>query len=1115
MSRRTVRAAVVWTVLGCAGLASGAQLKYAQMWATKPVACAQAIANVPAPVTTFQSTDPQAYLWFYVEGILAGDVVASEYYTPSGDYYAPASGPWLAVDESGDYCFTDVPMPIAGAAPATLPGVWKVRGSLNGQTLFELTFTIVAAGGGPQPAISGLVSAADYSAGLAPGAMMAIFGSELAAELSVGSTMPLPTELNGVRVEVIDGGVSRWAALFFISPGQINAQMPFGITGSTVQVRVMRGASASAAVTVAMAARAPRLFTRDMSGVGETILVHAADWTLVTADSPAVPGEYVILYLTGLGEVTPAAQTGAPGGDNATWGPLNYCSYSVTVTVEGKPGTVVFAGLAPGFVGLYQVNWQVPAGLAEGPHPVVVTSGTAQSQANVYLFVGRAAELTPADVVKSALESQVRGDVDGLLNYYARDQFLEENWETGRKVAETVAAHVTFSDFEFTELATAMGDQGTMAAVRAVVTFTVRNHEGQFPMKNGVMALLKRVNGEWKLIEIDADAYLNQEFYEDSLEPGLRRAARAAEPLDLRTINQAVTEAMKRSTINEYKLGFGGAAAIIGMIPVIGDGIANAYQIIDTLNNTYDLLQELRQYGFGELAPLKAQQVAIGIMQIVTEVIPGLDTFTDTVSLSLDQLVHNLERARALGTFRAMVASQIFVDAQLNPRLYLWNVPKSDPRLGLQWVEDPGVETSYDKPPLSVFLVSNVALGKLIPFRVVGELSTRVDSLIAEPFQALGASTRGLNYYLPVDASLLLRDYVPTGARILDNFGGDVSGGPLVFGQVTCRRGKQEFAVSLRNGETTKPVQIFSEVMNGVTQFQIDGTNGEPVRVGVNQTLGGVRVFGKPAEGSDPLKMVDLTNRPECLSMSVVDPKVVRLERGETISFTGLKEGNTRWQLDLPGDQAGLASAVTREVQVVVGGVDPGLEGLQRMDGIYMEMALDGQLDTGGETITHFGFAVAASPPQGLHWEGNRFHATGVSPYLGFAQEYDLEGTVNASTHVLESARMQATQRNEDGVIWIKFDVELKNVAPHLDLPDWIEYFRRKGEGANPVTQVSACRMTNLDFAHPTYECVNGISDGAGVSLLMKLQDLVPDPVVAGPVPRRPSRGKTAEAVGR
>jgi uncharacterized protein (TIGR03437 family) len=240
---------------------------------------------------------------------------------------------------------------------------------------------VLAQSAAPTITPGGVVNAADYTPAVAPGMNIAVFGNSLAsasgASIAIGT--PLPTVLDGTSVEMNGQAIP----LFFVSPTQINAQMPFGVSGQ-VQVRVRTAAGVSAPATVTVTASAPRLFTKTMDGKGEPILVHNTDWSLVSAASPARPGEYVILFLTGLGAVSPAIAAGQAGGDNGQNGPLNQLpAGAVTVVFGGKPVAILFAGLAPGWVGLYQINLQVPADMVRGTFAVVASTKDGWSQPGV------------------------------------------------------------------------------------------------------------------------------------------------------------------------------------------------------------------------------------------------------------------------------------------------------------------------------------------------------------------------------------------------------------------------------------------------------------------------------------------------------------------------------------------------------------------------------------------------------------------------------------------------------------------------------------------------------------------------------------------------------------
>jgi uncharacterized protein (TIGR03437 family) len=148
------------------GVASAVKLeRYMMLRVEPPRDCSTATL---IPVSTFVTTDANAYLWFSVSGANAGDVAASEYYSPDGRLYTPASGPWQPLGQPGDWCFVDAPFQIAGAPPASLPGLWTVRVTYNGTLLFTLTFTIVSSSGGANLILNGDAEASVASASCSP-----------------------------------------------------------------------------------------------------------------------------------------------------------------------------------------------------------------------------------------------------------------------------------------------------------------------------------------------------------------------------------------------------------------------------------------------------------------------------------------------------------------------------------------------------------------------------------------------------------------------------------------------------------------------------------------------------------------------------------------------------------------------------------------------------------------------------------------------------------------------------------------------------------------------------------------------------------------------------------
>jgi uncharacterized protein (TIGR03437 family) len=210
----------------------------------------------------------------------------------------------------------------------------------------------------PVPSFSsnGVVHAASFEAvPLSPGGIFSIFGTDLAPAEGFGFFDPLSGGLieilHGVTV-LVDG---RPAPLFYISPGQINAQAPAGLQpGNVVSVRVLRDDVASVSRILPVAAAAPGVFVHPESN---RVVALNQDGSLNSPTNAAARGSVVTFYLTGAGAVAPAVATGrvAPLPP-----PLSHVVESMTATVDGQPAVVEFAGAAPGFVGLIQVNVRIP-----------------------------------------------------------------------------------------------------------------------------------------------------------------------------------------------------------------------------------------------------------------------------------------------------------------------------------------------------------------------------------------------------------------------------------------------------------------------------------------------------------------------------------------------------------------------------------------------------------------------------------------------------------------------------------------------------------------------------------------------------------------------------------
>jgi uncharacterized protein (TIGR03437 family) len=251
-------------------------------------------------------------------------------------------------------------------------GLVTIAARVPGTTLL-VTFSVFALGAA-QIAPGGVFNAASFAPGAAmisPGSILAIFGANFSGTTTSAQALPLPTTLANAQVSI--GGIL--APLFYVSPTQINAQVPWELTApSLVPVTVSNGSSISQ-VTIALEAVGPGVFTRDSSGQGPGAIHHTSSPLPVSAELPAVPGEFVQIYGTGLGRVSPL-----PASGQAVLPPLlAVTQVPVTVTMNGVAAQVSFAGLAPGFVGLYQVNARVPEISVGGAAVVLTVNGVSSS----------------------------------------------------------------------------------------------------------------------------------------------------------------------------------------------------------------------------------------------------------------------------------------------------------------------------------------------------------------------------------------------------------------------------------------------------------------------------------------------------------------------------------------------------------------------------------------------------------------------------------------------------------------------------------------------------------------------------------------------------------------
>jgi len=229
-----------------------------------------------------------------------------------------------------------------------------------------LLFGAVLYGQAPAVATGGVLNGASFTLDqpITPGSLISVFGSNLASKLAQADTIPLSTAMDDVR-SVTFNDIA--APLVFVSPTQINAQLPWEVLASgTATVVVNRTSGSSPPATVQVSAFSPGIFSVQF-GVGQAI-VFFPDGILAAAVNsipglttrPAKVGDTLIIFATGLGAVQPSVETG-----KAPTTVTNVVTMPI-VLVGGVQAKVTFAGMSPQFPGVNQVNFEVPAGVTAG-----------------------------------------------------------------------------------------------------------------------------------------------------------------------------------------------------------------------------------------------------------------------------------------------------------------------------------------------------------------------------------------------------------------------------------------------------------------------------------------------------------------------------------------------------------------------------------------------------------------------------------------------------------------------------------------------------------------------------------------------------------------------------
>ncbi|MCX6613224.1 MAG: IPT/TIG domain-containing protein, partial [Acidobacteria bacterium] len=316
----------------------------------------------PAPITCAFQASPTALAASASGGLLSFEIRAAN----TCVWSSSTSADWLTLP---------APNSGAGAARIFVQVAPNLGNSLRSATVIVTgqTITITQSGlADTAPAVTAVSNGASFSSIASPGSWLTITGSNLATTTRIWSAADfpggtsLPTSLNSTAVTI--GGIS--AFVYFISPTQINVLTPDGLTGSRVEVQVRRGDLESNRFSADLQAQAPALFLFDADNRAYPAAVHA-DGVLAARPGlypglttrAAKSGDIVLLYLTGLGETTPATPASRIVSTPAP------TLQKPVVEIGTANADVLFSGKVSS--GLYQINVRIPR-LPTGDHPIRV-----------------------------------------------------------------------------------------------------------------------------------------------------------------------------------------------------------------------------------------------------------------------------------------------------------------------------------------------------------------------------------------------------------------------------------------------------------------------------------------------------------------------------------------------------------------------------------------------------------------------------------------------------------------------------------------------------------------------------------------------------------------------
>lgn len=248
-----------------------------------------------------------------------------------------------------------------GGIATPLTRTYRISGRDESGQTWQREIFVAYLGTPAAPRILGLANGASFTQSFAPGAILSVFGENLAQGTQAAQALPLTRFSRGVRATI--NGLN--APLYYVSPTQVNLQIPYGLPPGPASLTLAFPQQGASGTTFTLTATAPGIFTDSNR--------------FAVPQTSCARGQTCILFLTGQGEVSPVIPAGEAPALSARLEELPRPLAPVTMTIGGVPAQIVFAGIPPALVGVTQVNFTVAPNTPTGPQDVIIRIGGADS----------------------------------------------------------------------------------------------------------------------------------------------------------------------------------------------------------------------------------------------------------------------------------------------------------------------------------------------------------------------------------------------------------------------------------------------------------------------------------------------------------------------------------------------------------------------------------------------------------------------------------------------------------------------------------------------------------------------------------------------------------------